>query len=325
METNERQIMNILYRATKSEWEIVRRKAKNDCATDSVLLEVADRVTALEEDDHKQRLVALHHEQRIAALEAAATTQPAPAADHFRGVTEMVATDEELIETFYVGARGASAIPGFRAVYDHGRQHSAQPRQKEEMVPVLWVRRKPGLGCNASVLAWIPSVEDLPIGEYILYAFPGAAQPRQEEPPAPSPTYELTDVAPLLWVLFNHLGAGSPVGQPIRRYLGMGQHDRMTDKQMDAATRWARESMSVQDCLDGIPVHGSATVEPTPPPSPAGDPVAVPSGLVERVLRRLPSGTDPVFARQAILEIAEWADEEGLFRTRRRLREEADR
>jgi hypothetical protein len=59
--------------------------------------------------------------------------------------------------------------------------------------------------------------------------------------------------------------------------------------------------------------------------APTGGPAAAPSNLVERVLRRLPSGTDPVFARQAMLEIAEWADEEGLFRTRRRLCEEVNR
>jgi len=65
--------------------------------------------------------------------------------------------------------------------------------------------------------------------------------------------------------------------------------------------------------------------ETAPSPAPAGDPVAAPSGLVERVLRQLPSGTDPVFARQALLEVAEWADQQGLRRTMRRLREEADR
>jgi hypothetical protein len=44
----------------------------------------------------------------------------------------MVATDEELIETFYVGARGALATPGFRAIYDLGRQHGGQPRQENQ-------------------------------------------------------------------------------------------------------------------------------------------------------------------------------------------------
>ena len=65
--------------------------------------------------------------------------------------------------------------------------------------------------------------------------------------------------------------------------------------------------------------------ETAPSPAPAGDPVAARSGLVERVLSQLPSGTDPVFARQALLEVAEWADQQGLRRTMRRLREEADR
>jgi hypothetical protein len=43
----------------------------------------------------------------------------------------MVATDEELIEAFYIGARGALATPGFRAIYNLGRQHSAQSRQED--------------------------------------------------------------------------------------------------------------------------------------------------------------------------------------------------
>ena len=44
-----------------------------------------------------------------------------------------------------------------------------------------------------------------------------------------------SDTAPLLWVLYNHQGAHSPIGQPIRRYLGMGQFERMTSEQIQAA------------------------------------------------------------------------------------------
>ncbi len=92
--------MSTPHKATKRQWENIALRAKVNeeegelaCAfsTDSVLCEIADRVAALEEDDHKQRLVALHHEQRIAALEAAATTQPAP--DHFPGASEADDTD----------------------------------------------------------------------------------------------------------------------------------------------------------------------------------------------------------------------------------------
>jgi hypothetical protein len=196
METND---MSTPHKATESQWGTVRRRAEvdwNNDSTDSVLVEIADRV---------------------AALEAAATQPPAPAANHFRGATEMVATDEKLIETFHVGARGVESNSGFRAIYNLGRQHSAQPRQEEQ--------------------------------------------------PLPAPAA----VAPLLWVLWHHLGASSQVGQPIRRYLGMGQHDRMTSEEVEAAQRWARESMGVQDYLEGISVYGSATPQPTPPPATAGE------------------------------------------------------
>lgn len=92
METNERQIMNTLYRATERQWGIVRRRAENDDATDSALLELADRLTALEKDSLELARTAaragIDHEQRITALEAAAS--PPPAADHFRGAPGMV-------------------------------------------------------------------------------------------------------------------------------------------------------------------------------------------------------------------------------------------
>jgi hypothetical protein len=159
METNERQIMSTPHKATPGEWKKVRNWAENESYADSVLLEVADRVAALEEasselagtiasadSDLEKRITALESQHNLVVdnitdllgcvnqLEAA-TQPPAPAADHSRGATEMVATDEELIEAFYVGARGALAIPGFRAVYNLGRQYSAQSRQEEEATP----------------------------------------------------------------------------------------------------------------------------------------------------------------------------------------------
>lgn len=36
----------------------------------------------------------------------------------------------------------------------------------------------------------------------------------------------------LLWTLYHHQGGSSDIGQPIRRALGIGQHDRMTDEQI---------------------------------------------------------------------------------------------
>lgn len=52
--------------------------------------------------------------------------------------------------------------------------------------------------------------------------------------------HEFTDSAraALLWVLWHHQGSSSPVGQPIRFALGMGQHDRLTDHQLAQAKLW---------------------------------------------------------------------------------------
>jgi len=39
----------------------------------------------------------------------------------------------------------------------------------------------------------------------------------------------------LLWSLYHHQGGKSPVGQPIRRALGVGQFDNITDEQIARA------------------------------------------------------------------------------------------
>jgi hypothetical protein len=46
----------------------------------------------------------------------------------------------------------------------------------------------------------------------------------------------------LLWVLYHHQGGSSHIGQPIRRLLGIGQHDRMTDEQVTAAKKFGEEA-----------------------------------------------------------------------------------
>ncbi|WP_313447433.1 hypothetical protein [Pseudomonas sp.] len=48
-----------------------------------------------------------------------------------------------------------------------------------------------------------------------------------------------TERAAIAWVLWHHLGGSSPVGQPLRFALGMGQHQRMTDQQIAEAKRFA--------------------------------------------------------------------------------------
>lgn len=39
----------------------------------------------------------------------------------------------------------------------------------------------------------------------------------------------------LLWTLYHHQGGSSDIGQPIRRALGIGQHDHLTPAQIEAA------------------------------------------------------------------------------------------
>lgn len=39
----------------------------------------------------------------------------------------------------------------------------------------------------------------------------------------------------LLLALYHHQGGSSPVGQPIRRALGIGEHDHMTPEQIELA------------------------------------------------------------------------------------------
>ncbi|HID8536575.1 TPA: hypothetical protein ACXIMI_001697 [Stenotrophomonas maltophilia] len=54
-----------------------------------------------------------------------------------------------------------------------------------------------------------------------------------------SPDFTDTARAAIAWVLWHHQGGSSPVGQPLRFSLGMGQHDRMTDQQIAEAKRFA--------------------------------------------------------------------------------------
>lgn len=66
--------------------------------------------------------------------------------------------------------------------------------------------------------------------------FPGATKM------VPPPVATDEELAPLLWVLWHHQGGKSDVGQPIRKYLGMGQFERMSDKQIDVAKHWAQSN-----------------------------------------------------------------------------------
>lgn len=47
----------------------------------------------------------------------------------------------------------------------------------------------------------------------------------------------------LLWALFHHQGTNSPVGQPIRRALGIGQYDELTPEHIAEAHAAATAAM----------------------------------------------------------------------------------
>mgnify|MGYP001023474423 CR=1 FL=1 len=66
-----------------------------------------------------------------------------------------------------------------------------------------------------------------------------AARQPVGEPVEMSPEFTDTARAAIAWVLWHHQGGSSPVGQPLRFALGMGQHDRMTDYQIAEAKRFA--------------------------------------------------------------------------------------
>ena len=44
----------------------------------------------------------------------------------------------------------------------------------------------------------------------------------------------------LLWALYHAQGGSSPVGQTIRRHLGIGQHEHLTPEQIKDAARAAQ-------------------------------------------------------------------------------------
>ena len=44
----------------------------------------------------------------------------------------------------------------------------------------------------------------------------------------------------LLWTLYHHQGGSSHIGQPIRKLLGIGQHDRMTPEQIERGKAFAK-------------------------------------------------------------------------------------
>ena len=56
--------------------------------------------------------------------------------------------------------------------------------------------------------------------------------------------------AALLWALYHHQGGSSDIGQPIRKLLGIGLYDRLTDEQIAAVKAFYEDSDSAdkQSC-----------------------------------------------------------------------------
>ncbi len=64
----------------------------------------------------------------------------------------------------------------------------------------------------------------------------GAAE---NEPDEMSPDFTDTARAAIAWVLYHHQGGSSPIGQPLRFALGMGDNEPLPDWQIAEARRYA--------------------------------------------------------------------------------------
>ena len=54
----------------------------------------------------------------------------------------------------------------------------------------------------------------------------------------------------LLWSLYHSQGGSSPVGQPIRRVLGIGTHARLTEEEVTIAKLAAESAMTLKSAED---------------------------------------------------------------------------
>jgi hypothetical protein len=155
----------------------------------------------------------------------------------------------------------------------------------------------------------------------------GQRQGWDARPEQPAPA---ADVAPLLWVLWHHMGGNSPVGQPIRKYLGMGQFERMSKEQVKAAKGWGSIPFQVAPantiaecggpCEEDFRLCDCGLLQqlnPQRPPATTTEPRF--AGLIERVAEAMGPQTQAAqeagelpysTARAAIREVAEWLEEQ---------------
>lgn len=89
-------------------------------------------------------------------------------------------------------------------------------------------------GATGHKVVAMPGLHKLPYGDYDLFASPVAAAPVEMSP-------EFTDTAraAIAWVLWHHQGGSSPIGQPLRFALGMGDHDPLPEWRIAEAKRYA--------------------------------------------------------------------------------------
>jgi len=96
-----------------------------------------------------------------------------------------------------------------------------------------------GLNKLADRLGWIAAqLSDIGWGDDSASVAQASDLIRRQASSVPPVTHNPPNPAPLLWLLWKHLGSQSPVGQPIREYLGIGQFDRMTEEQVEAAKQY---------------------------------------------------------------------------------------
>jgi hypothetical protein len=156
--------------------------------------------------------------------------------------------------------------------------------------------------------------------------------------PAPLATEESSAVAPLLWVLWHHLGANSPVGQPIREYLGMGQFEPMSEEQVESAKRWKSIPLKAPSfnwlSREASPgrQHGAQSATPPPPEPPPAPPwwgdgqPKCSSPLVDEVAKCITPSGEPLrrgWACDAITSAADWLEKCGNIGSAEDLRREA--
>lgn len=112
----------------------------------------------------------------------------------------------------------------FRRVMNGFAEKMAELEGQE---PVAWQHRNGTLSCRC------------PDGQAGAYWVPLYARPSPAEPVEMSPDFTDTARSALLWVLWHHQGGSSPVGQPIRQALGMDAHERLSERQVQEAKKWA--------------------------------------------------------------------------------------